>query len=88
MQCRGAAWQGATSRLLLSLAWLTAQHQLHSPQPPNITAAPAPCFPTLPPQTHAILIERYNAAADAWEHVELPPNANPRRSFLSACGLE
>ncbi|KAL4434243.1 hypothetical protein ABPG75_000684 [Micractinium tetrahymenae] len=39
-------------------------------------------------QTHALLFEAYNPAADAWEHVELPPNANPRRSFLAACGLE
>ena len=59
-------------------------------QPPRAvdTHAPSACPPLPPPQTHAILIERYNAAADAWEHVELPPNANPRRSFLSACGLE
>ena len=39
-------------------------------------------------QTHAVLLECYNPAADAWEHVELPANANPRRSFLAACGLE
>ncbi|PSC73864.1 galactose oxidase [Micractinium conductrix] len=39
-------------------------------------------------QTHAVLIERYDAAADSWQHVELPSNANPRRSFLAACGLE
>ncbi|PRW59406.1 kelch 1 [Chlorella sorokiniana] len=39
-------------------------------------------------QTHAILIECYNPVVDVWEHVELPPNANPRRSFLAACGIE
>ncbi|KAL4424907.1 hypothetical protein ABPG77_009636 [Micractinium sp. CCAP 211/92] len=39
-------------------------------------------------QTHALLFEAYNAATDTWEHVALPPNANPRRSFLAACGLE
>ena len=39
-------------------------------------------------QTHAILIECYNPVVDAWEHVELPANANPRRSFLAACGIE
>lgn len=38
--------------------------------------------------SHALLCEVYNAADDCWEHVELPPNANPRRSFLAACGLE
>lgn len=42
----------------------------------------------LPLQTHALLFEAYNAATDTWEHVALPPNANPRRSFLAACGLE
>lgn len=46
------------------------------------------CASHLSAQTHAILIERYNATADAWEHVALPPNANPRRSFLAACSLE
>jgi hypothetical protein len=44
-------------------------------------------FCCLVSQSHSILIERYNAAADSWEHVELPANANPRRSFLAACGL-
>lgn len=47
--------------------------------------------PSAPPrstQTHAILIECYNPVVDVWEHVELPPNANPRRSFLAACGIE
>ncbi|EFN57848.1 hypothetical protein CHLNCDRAFT_57342 [Chlorella variabilis] len=39
-------------------------------------------------QTHAILLESYNPTSDCWEHVELPSNANPRRSFLAACGLE
>lgn len=39
-------------------------------------------------QTHAILIECYNPVVDVWEHVELPANANPRRSFLAACGIE
>lgn len=39
-------------------------------------------------QTHALLFEAYNPAVDAWGHVELPPNANPRRSFLTACALE
>ncbi len=40
------------------------------------------------PQTHSILVERYNASSNTWVHVELPLNANPRRSFLAACGLE
>ncbi|KAI3438916.1 hypothetical protein D9Q98_001330 [Chlorella vulgaris] len=39
-------------------------------------------------QTHAILLECYNPTDDSWRHVELPANANPRRSFLAACGLE
>lgn len=47
-----------------------------------------PLLPRLPLQTHAILLECYNPVGDVWDHVELPPNANPRRSFLAACGIE
>ena len=39
-------------------------------------------------QTHAVLVERYSPPSNSWEHVELPLNANPRRSFLAACGVE
>jgi hypothetical protein len=48
------------------------------------------CHASLPncTQTHAILLECYNPTDDSWRHVELPANANPRRSFLAACGLE
>ena len=64
------------------------------PCPPLLAAARLDASPTAHPlpvpcvQTHAVLIERYDAAADSWQHVELPSNANPRRSFLAACGLE
>lgn len=39
-------------------------------------------------QTHALLAEWYDPASDSWSHVELPENANPRRSFLSAAALD
>jgi hypothetical protein len=38
-------------------------------------------------QTHSGLLERRRAGAGPWEHVDLPANANPRRSFLAACAL-
>lgn len=57
-------------------------HDVHCPQ--NTSAV----CPSRSSQTHAILIECYNPVVDVWEHVELPPNANPRRSFLAACGIE
>ncbi|GAB4816831.1 hypothetical protein N2152v2_003877 [Parachlorella kessleri] len=39
-------------------------------------------------ETHSVLVERYDSASNSWQHVALPSNANPRRSFLAACGLE
>ena len=53
-----------------------------------LNARTVPHMPAAPLQTHAILVECYNPISDCWEHVELPSNANPRRSFLAACGLE
>ncbi len=73
--CRAAGRTPAPPFLLVCL----------SPGQPSESCKP---FVPLPLQTHALLFEAYNAAADTWEHVALPPNANPRRSFLAACGLE
>ena len=38
-------------------------------------------------QTHAALAESYDPAADSWQYVAVPANANPRRSFLAACSM-
>ena len=72
----GVRAPGGTAALTLP----AAPH--HCPSVPS--TLPTPC----PAQTHALLCERYDAAADKWVHVSLPPNANPRRSFLAACGME
>jgi len=36
-------------------------------------------------QTHAPLLASYSPGTGAWRHLEVPSQANPRRSFLGAC---
>lgn len=81
-------WRAAPHSVPVATVYRCCPASLHGRPRRASLSDPSDAHAPLCSQTHAALVEAYNPAVDGWEPVELPSNANPRRSFLAACGLE